>query len=111
MYQENLLRTEAVSDDYGAKVLRKTIFAPASDPFETAAVIKRYLEKNNCMKKFANIYICPLSTKAQALGISFLYLREEYLQKNVSVIYPFSTGYSKETSQGIAKIWQYTFEF
>lgn len=110
MYQESILRTIAIEEPFGTSDLREPIFAPASDPFETAKAISDYVEKNECLTKYEHIYLCPLSTKSQVLGMGLVYLNE-YDGKNVSVLYPFSEKYSKETSQGISKIWKYTFEF
>ena len=42
------------------------------------------------------------------MGLVFL---NEYDGQNVSVLYPFSEKYAKETSKGISKIWKYKFEF
>lgn len=110
MYQESILRTIAIGEPFGSADLREPIYAPASDPFETAFAISTYIKDNNCLDKYEHIYLCPLSTKPQVLGMGLVFLNE-YEGHNVSVLYPFSEKYSKETSQGISKIWQYTFEF
>jgi hypothetical protein len=110
MYQENVLKTVAAADSFTSNTLADPIFAPASDPFETANVIEQYIEQNQCLNKYDHVYISPLSTKAQTLGIGLAYLNS-YIGKNISVIFPFTSNYSKETSVGISKIWQYTVEF
>jgi hypothetical protein len=110
MFQESILRTIAAEESFGSADLRAPIFAPASDPFETAAAISQYICENDCVNKYEHIYLCPLSTKPQVLGMGLVFLNE-FENQNVSVLYPFSEKYSKETSQGISKIWKYTFEF
>ncbi len=110
MYQENILRTVAEADSFTDNAIDNPLFAPASDPFETASVIKQYIELNNCLKKYRHIYISPLSTKAQTLGLGLVFLNE-YRNLHVSVIYPFTGQYKKETSLGLGKMWKYTIEF
>ncbi len=110
MYQESILKTIAVEEPFGSTDLRDPIFAPASDPFETAFAISEYIKQNKSLDIYDHIYLCPLSTKPQVLGMGLVFLNE-YENKNVSILYPFSESYSQETSQGISKIWKYTFEF
>lgn len=110
MYQENVLRTVAASDSFTSNTLNDPIFAPASDPFETANVLEKYIKENDCFNKYDHIFISPLSTKAQTLGVGLAYLNS-FIGKPVSVIYPFTSNYSKETSVGISKVWSYTVEF
>lgn len=111
MYQENVIRTIDANESLPEDALSSPIFAPASDPFETASTIKMYLDNNNCLNKYKHIYLCPLSTKAQTLGIGLLYQQESYMKKPVSIIFPFAESYDKETSVGISKICIYEFEF
>jgi len=110
MYQENILRTVASADSITGNSVKDKLFAPASDPFETASIIKNYIALNNCFSKYRHIYISPLSTKAQTLGIGLVFLNE-YKEKPLSIIYPFTEKYSKETSLGLVKMWKYTLEF
>lgn len=110
MYQENVLRTIDAADSFTAKTLAEPIFAPASDPFETANVIEHFIKQNKCLDKYDHIYICPLSTKAQTLGIGLAYLNS-FVGKQVSLLFPFTSKYSKETSVGISKVWLYRVEF
>ncbi|HCG8215685.1 TPA: hypothetical protein NJ504_002588 [Vibrio parahaemolyticus] len=110
MFQESILRTVAAEESFAPESLRKPIFAPASDPFETAFSISQYIHNNDCLKNYEHIYLCPLSTKPQVLGMGLVFLNE-FERSNVSVLYPFSEKYSKETSQGISKMWKFTFEF
>jgi hypothetical protein len=50
-----------------------------------------------------------LSTKAQTLGFA-LYYASQCLSKPVSVIFPFTTEYSRETTEGFSRIWKYSIE-
>lgn len=112
MYQENILRTLKAPDSLTADTIFKPIYAPAADPFETASTLKKYIDENDCLTKYKKIYIAPLSTKAQALGIALLYINEfQSLNSKISIVYPFTDRYSKETSKGISKLWKYTVEF
>lgn len=110
MFQENILKTVSAADSLTVDTLRKPIFSPASDPFETARDIENYILKNNCLNKYGHIYLCPLSTKAQTIGMGLAFLNS-YEHSPVSIIYPFTEGYSKETSTGISSLWIYTLEF
>ena len=110
MFQENILKTASVADSLTANTLSKPIFSPASDPFETARDIERYIEANDCLNKYGHIYFCPLSTKAQTIGMGLAFLNS-YADDSVSIIYPFTESYSKGTSVGISNLWIYTLEF
>lgn len=110
MYQENMLRTLKAADSFPDNTILDPVYAPAADPFETAAAIKKLIEKKGYLNKYRHIYLSPLSTKAQTLGVGLAYLNDFAGQK-VSVIYPFTGRYSKETSIGLSKLWKYTFEF
>jgi len=39
-----------------------------------------------------------------------IYYAWECLNKPVSIIFPFTSGYSRETTQGFSRIWKYTIE-
>lgn len=110
MYQENMMQVVSSSDSLSELPKDNIIFSPAADPFETASVISRYIKETNSLDKYDNIYISPLSTKPQSLGVGLMHLLE-FSETNVSVIYPYTTGYSKETSEGISKIWLYHIEY
>jgi hypothetical protein len=110
MYQENILRTVAAANSFTGNSIIDPLYAPASDPFVTADVIHSYIRTNLCLQKYRHIYISPLSTKAQTLGIGLVYLNE-YENSHVSLIYPYTESYAKETSLGLVKMWRYTVEF
>jgi len=110
MFQENILKAykaEEASSSGRENFIEQdsTIFAPANDPFITANVLKEYIDKEERRKSITNLYLCPLSTKAQTLGFAIYYL-VECRDKPVSIIFPFCQSYSRETTEGIAKIWR-----
>lgn len=115
MYQENILKAYKAEEETsnGRETFidqDKTLFAPANDPFVTANIIKEYLQKENKQKTITNVYLCPLSTKAQTLGVAIFYITQ-CLDEPASIIFPFCSRYSRETTEGISKIWRYTVEF
>ena len=96
------LRTEWVSNRH---------FAPANDPFETAGVISSVISDIDRRGEPANIYLAPLSTKAQTLGFALYWVLEGRNRGGVSILLPECTTYSHETSTGIRRLWYYTVEF
>ena len=107
MYQQNLLRTSRASDALGYFDRHSRYFAPASDPFVTASVLQEIITNSG---KPSNLYLSPLSTKAQALGFVLYYITE-CRDSNASVIYPFSARYARNTTTGLARTWKYVVEF
>lgn len=110
MFQENMLRTALADESFSMDSLKAPIFAPAFDPFETAKVLTDYMLKNRCIENYGHVYLCPLSTKPQVIGMALTCLNE-FHEQSVSILYPFSNGYSKETSVGLSRVWKYTIEF
>jgi len=115
MYQENILKAykaeEETSNGRESFIDQdRALFAPANDPFVTANIIKEYVQKESKKKSITNLYLCPLSTKAQTLGFALFYVTQ-CLDKPVSIIFPFCSRYARETTEGISKIWRYTIEF
>lgn len=85
-------------------------FAPANDPFATAKIIQDIVLRDNLAD--TNIYLCPLSTKAQVLGF-FLYwcLEGQFSSRNgYSIVFPECLSYKRSTSSGFGKIWMYKIE-
>ncbi len=111
MFQENILRAfhaEPAVGMYCFKNMDLNIFAPANDPFSTAQALKEYVDKVQHSKgKFTNLYLSPLSSKPQALGMALYYIWEEGLEKEWSIIYPFCNKYIHDTTSGISRIWCY----
>jgi hypothetical protein len=112
MYQENVVRAyraaDAVGEAYQSR--RRRFFAPANDPFVTATVLSEIVERRSLEQPITNLYLSPLATKPQALGFTLFYIGE-CSGKSASIVFPFSSGYSKETSRGVSRIWQYRLEF
>ncbi len=107
MYQENVLRAYRASEIVGVDVGNRpgNFFAPAYDPFITAGVLSEIAKEH----RFSNMYICPLATKAQALGFTIFYLTECY-GLPVSMLYPICATHDRQTSLGVSRIWHYTVE-
>ena len=115
MFQENILKAYDAEDDIGKGNLQYldssfSLFAPANDPFITAKVISEFVTKQNTIKPITNLYLSPLSTKAQTLGMCLYYVNE-CTNKAASLIFPYCETYEKITTEGISKIWIYTVEF
>lgn len=115
MYQENILKAYKAEEETSNGRENfidpdRTLFAPANDPFVTANVIREYVIKENKKKTITNLYLCPLSTKAQTLGVALYYIAQ-CTDEPSSIIFPFCSKYSRETTEGISKIWKYTVEF
>ena len=107
MYQQNLLRMHNSRDAMGDVPARWHYFAPANDPFVTADVLRRIVKESG---NVSNLYLAPLSTKAQALGF-VLYYMAECRNTSAHVIYPFSAEYEGRTTEGLARTWRYVVEF
>jgi hypothetical protein len=107
-YQENVLNARRAAEAVSAVNERHPFLAPANDPFVTASVIQHAVSEQ--VKRGAkNIYLCPLSSRPQALGFA-LYHVHEALGQPVSVIYPFAAKYARDSAVGIARVWRYTVE-
>lgn len=114
MFQENIIRaynaSEAVDSDC-FKDMSSNILAPANDPFVTAQMIKEYIENRSKREKITHVYLAPLSSKPQALGIGLYYIAERCWLENQSIIYPFCEKYYRDNAIGVSGVWQYQFEF
>ncbi|WP_323788901.1 hypothetical protein [Psychroserpens sp.] len=115
MFQENILMAYDAEDDTGKGNLQYldssfSLFAPANDPFITAQVISEFVTNKNNLKPITNLYLSPVSTKAQTLGMCLYYVNE-CIDKPVSLIFPYCETYERITTEGLSKIWIYTLEF
>lgn len=115
MYQENILKAyaaeEATSNGRESFIdTESTLFAPANDPFVTANVIRDFVETEQAREGITNLYLCPLSTKVQTLGMA-LYFVACCVNTSTSIIFPFCDQYSRETTEGISRVWCYTVDF
>jgi hypothetical protein len=111
MYQENVLRANRAANAIGGAigVHPHNYFAPANDPFVMASELSRIVSSFHARKPITNLYLCPLSTKPQVVGMTLFFLWER-MNSATSIIFPFSSGYSRETSKGYSRSWQYTVE-
>ncbi len=111
MYQENLLRASHIAEAVGpdASLPQHFRYASAHDPFVTASVLSAIVREYRSNHPHANVYLSPLSTKAQALGFATFYLRE-CRNTPTSIIYPFCGKYVRETSEGLSGVWLYHLE-
>lgn len=107
-YQENVLNAHRAAEAVSATNEHHPLFAPANDPFVTAAVLHDTVTEQR-RRGAKNIYLCPLASRPQALGFA-LYFLYEAINEPVSIIYPFATRYARETTTGIARIWKYHIE-
>lgn len=108
MYQESLLQAAKVREAVGpdASDPKHFQFAPAFDPFVTAAIISDIVNDHRLRYPNSNIYLSPLATKAQVLGFAFYYCHES-TNTPTSIIFPFCRTYMRETSEGLAGAWLY----
>jgi|ERR1041385_657687 hypothetical protein len=112
MYQENVLRAQRASEQFGSGGTDSvdTFFAPANDPFESANALAEIVAEQNRLSAVTNLYLCPVSTKVQTLGFGLYYLTE-WQGKGASIIFPFCKTYTRETSIGLSRTWWYRVEF
>ncbi len=106
MYQENRLKTEQCQGAFGR--VMEQCFAPGYDPFVTAHTLDRVVTAN--AGSIDNLYLTPLATKPQVLGFVWYYLAK-CINKPVSIVFPFSKGYNRETSTGLSEVWRYQMDF
>jgi len=112
MYQESVLRSRRAADELGDPNFSEThrSFAPANDPFGTASVLGEIIEQRLARHRSTSIMLCPLGTKAQALGFA-LYHIFEGPPLGARIVFPFSEGYSPKTGTDLARAWLYRVEF
>lgn len=105
MYQESILKMENAKQSTGE--YKQIRFAPAFDPFVTAQIINEIIAEN---PNSTNIYLSPLSTKPQTVGIALYYIMN-YKGQPLSIIFPYSKMYYQKHAEGIKRTWKYTIEF
>jgi len=78
MYQESVLRSRRAADELGDPNFSENhrSFAPANDPFGTASVLSEVVERRLVKNKSSGVLLCPLGTKAQALGFALYHIFE-----------------------------------
>jgi len=112
MYQQSAIRS-AESGEVALENswLTNRHFAPANDPFSTAQVVSEIVDEIEVNDHLSNIYLSPLSTKVQALGFALYWCLEGKSRGAVSFLMPECLTYSRETSEGLKRLWSYTVEF
>jgi hypothetical protein len=111
MYQQSAFRA-SFSGDITKKddwfINRK--FAPANNPFATAQIVSELIHNIDATNNSQNnIYLAPLSTKAQTLGFA-IYWALEGEERDISILLPECLTYSRETSRGLKRLWSYEVE-
>lgn len=110
MYQESVLSTYISRESLGEEAVESPRFAPAYDPFVTAATLQSIVgevEKNE--RGISNLYLAPVSSKPITIGFSLYYLLER-METATSIILPFTKSYSDRAAVGISRIWLYKIE-
>lgn len=111
MYQQSAFRA-SFSGDITRKddwyINRK--FAPANNPFATAQIVSELVHSIDISNNFQNnIFLAPLSTKAQTLGFA-IYWTLEGEDRDITILLPECITYSRETSRGLKRLWSYEVE-
>ncbi|WP_089606337.1 hypothetical protein [Acinetobacter piscicola] len=111
MYQQSAMRA-ALSGSITQHTdwITKRRFSPANNPFATAQVLSdivNELDQKNENKN--NIYLAPISTKAQTLGFA-IYWALEGENRGITILLPECINYSVETSIGLKRLWVYEVE-
>lgn len=109
MYQESILRISGARESIRDFRNRSFLFAPANDPFMTAQVLSDHVSKMRDIGRADNIYLCPVGPKTQVLGFSWFFLCEAR-HSSVSMLFPVSSQYNRETSKGISAIHRFDLE-
>lgn len=111
MYQESLTRLHRVADAPVKVPDEQLAYASANDPFLTYIALLESLQKiSSRAHEISNLYLSPLATKPQAVGFGLFYLKH-LIGKPASIIFPYATRYSKETSKGVGRTWLYELSF
>lgn len=111
MYQQSALRASQSGDiAFEREWVSNRRFAPANDPFSTATILSDIVREIDRKGDPANVYISPLSTKAQALGFSVFWQLEGRFRDATIMLMPECLTYSRETSVGMKRLWTYTVE-
>ena len=111
MYQQGAVRASASGDvARSSQWVSNRRFAPANDPFATADAVAEIIRRIDARYGRPNVYLAPLSTKAQTLGFAIYWQLEGARRGGVSVLMPECLTYSRETSTGLKRLWLYDVE-
>ena len=112
MYQQSAIRAASSGEvAVPEQWITKRRFAPANDPFSTAAAVRAIVDEVDRQGAPANIYLSPLATKVQTLGFALYWQLEGRLRRGTSILLPECSTYSRETTTGLKRLWSYTVEF
>lgn len=100
MYQESVYRVSGASESIRDFRGRSLLFAPANDPFVTAQVLSDHVGGLRAAGRADNLYLAPVGPKTQVLGFGWYFLCEAR-RESASMIFPYASRYSRETSHGI----------
>ncbi|MDC4527804.1 hypothetical protein OHV52_18285 [Acinetobacter baumannii] len=113
MFQHSIIKSSNIQFSSKGQLANYRNFAPAHDPFSTAKEISKII-KRIANDNIYNIYLVPLSTKAQVIGHTYFWWKErEKLREdkiNINLTLPISSSYQSKTSHGIGRVWKYTLE-
>ncbi len=114
MYQESVLRIDRATEWIGTLPPQQRLYASANHPFAAAQALHDVITREERAadvqgESRGNLYLCPVGPKPHVLGFAVYYLRE--LEGGTSsIIYPFAEGYSRLTTQGLLRTWEYRIE-
>lgn len=116
MYQENVINLDKSKSLLNIESIEEVLYSPANNPFLTAKVISNYVEDyTKKHSKISNIYLSPLATKPQAIGMAIFYIFEfkKYMERDISIHirYPFTKGYSSSAGKGVFRVNKYVIDF
>ena len=114
MYQESVLRIDRATESIGTLPPQQRLYASANNPFAVAQALHDVIAREERAadaqgESRGNLYLCPVGPKPHVLGFAVYYLRE-LEGGSSSIIYPFAEGYSRLTTQGLLRTWQYRIE-
>lgn len=101
MYQESQLRVAEVGESLSRLSDRSFVYCAASDPWVTAATLRDIVRDERSLRP-VNLYLAPVGPKTQVLGFGWYFLTDERYQPT-SMLFPYTTKYSPETSHGLAR--------
>ena len=110
MYQESQLRMSNILESVNRfSESSSFIFAPANNPFMTARELQSKVSSLRIDTHDRNIYLTSVGPKPQVLGFA-LYFLCEGRNGPVSVVFPYTDRYSRETSIGLSRVNRYVLE-
>lgn len=109
MYQESQLSLSDATESLNKFGDGTLLFAPADNPFATASVLQERVSEYARRSGSGNLYFCPVGSKAQVLGFAWYFLTESR-HGPASMLFPFNSKYSRETSVGFSRLHEFELE-